>query len=350
MIFLKGAKSGGGRHCLPLFSNHISLFRQIFLSAAIALSTTTSCIRDDYSGCGVWLEFVFDLNMEYADSFYPQVGEVDVYVFDGSGKYLFKKHAESSALHGRNRMFLGGLPFGNYRILTVGGGLGGDFRFAAADGTGMVPGVTTVEQVRLWLAHEGTVGHELPGLWFGTVDIPYRANLSVWRVPLVRETNRFDITVQQPVAAPPCTVEIIAPEAGAYDHRNYPLTNESVVYKPYYLSSETGMSQQGDDVRLTAAKINTMRLLESVENGYRLVVRNAETGDEIWAHDLIALLAETKPANRPDGTPLPLQEYLDREGEWEITIILGGRKQGDGFTALRVIVNGWIVWEHGVGV
>ncbi len=32
-----------------------------------------SCIRDNNDDCGVYLQFIFDHNMEYADSFNPQV-------------------------------------------------------------------------------------------------------------------------------------------------------------------------------------------------------------------------------------------------------------------------------------
>ena len=49
------------------------------------------CIRDR---CELWLEFVFDYNMEYADAFNPQVKSVDVLVFDSDDKLLFTKSAE----------------------------------------------------------------------------------------------------------------------------------------------------------------------------------------------------------------------------------------------------------------
>lgn len=50
-------------------------------------------IRDGREECGIYLEFIYDLNMEYADAFDPQVGTVDVFVFDDRGLYRFARHA-----------------------------------------------------------------------------------------------------------------------------------------------------------------------------------------------------------------------------------------------------------------
>ena len=71
--------------------------------------------------CELWLEFVFDYNMEYADAFNPQVKSVDVLVFDSDDKLLFTKSAEVAALVGGSRMSLTDeLDFGSYKVLTVG--------------------------------------------------------------------------------------------------------------------------------------------------------------------------------------------------------------------------------------
>ena len=78
-------------------------------------------IREDLPRCELWLEFVFDYNMEYADAFNPQVKSVDVLVFDSDDKLLFTKSAKVAALVGGNRMSLTDeLDFGSYKVLTVG--------------------------------------------------------------------------------------------------------------------------------------------------------------------------------------------------------------------------------------
>ncbi len=312
---------------------------RVIIFAAIALTISTSCVREDNGGCGVWLEFVFDHNMEYVDSFPSRIGTVDVFLFDQHDKYLFTRHASHADLHGGNRMFLGGLPRGNYRVLTL-GEFSRHFRFTDMDDAGFVAGTTTMEEVKLWLLHKGEVAYNFPDLWYGkAVGIDYRADLAVWPVHLLRVTNNFDVTLLatgQRAAARSFTVEIVAPEEAAYDYRNCPLTPGRLVYRPWRMDLDGGSSNAG---------INTMRLFEYEEEGYRLVVRDGDAGNELWSHGLIGLLANAKPAKRPDGTALPLQEYLDRRGEWEIVIIYNGAASG-GFVATRVVVNGWIVWEH----
>ena len=314
-----------------------------FIAVAIALSISSSCIREDNGGCGVWLEFVFDHNMEYVDLFATRVGTVDVFLFDEENKYLFARHVSRADLRGGNRMFLGGLPRGNYRILTL-GEFSRHFRFTDMEDNDFVAGVTTMEEVKLWLCHKGGVAHNFPDLWFGSaVEIDYRADRSVWPVSLLRVTNRFNITLlglDQRAAAQSLTVEIVAPEDGVYDYRNCPLTSGRLVYRPGRMSLDGGAAN---------VRINTMRLFEYEKEGCQLVVRDGNTGDELWSHDLIGLLANAKPAKRPDGTALSLQEYLDRRGEWDIVIIYNNLSV-NGFVATRVIVNGWIVWEHGVNM
>lgn len=62
---------------------------------AVISSFLLSCerIRDDMDDCGIYLEFVYDHNMDYKDLFDARIATVDLFVFDAEGKYLFSKHA-----------------------------------------------------------------------------------------------------------------------------------------------------------------------------------------------------------------------------------------------------------------
>lgn len=115
--------------------------KSLFL-VMISMLYITSCdsIREDLPRCELWLEFVFDYNMEYADAFNPQVKSVNVFVFGSDDKLLFSKSAEATALVGGNRMSLTDeLEFGNYKVLTV-GGLSDSFHVLNNVGHGLVPG------------------------------------------------------------------------------------------------------------------------------------------------------------------------------------------------------------------
>jgi hypothetical protein len=314
------------------------------LLAAFALTAATSCepIRDSRDDCGVWLEFVFDHNMEFGDSFGEAMRTVDVLVFDADGKFYESRRAAVDQLDGGKRMLLGdaSMPVGNYSVLAV-AGLTEQFSLSATDGGAFAPGETTVEEVMLALRHTGgESSDEFPHLWFskdGQVEIDYRADLSVWRVPLVRETNRCSVAFVRAVPGPTPpqgraatetplhTFEIVAPESGDYDYRNNPCNATPLTYRPWSLASDLETHESGDiaETRSTQGLLNTMRLMADGE--YLLHVRDNTTaeGEIIATYDLIALMALNKPANRPDGTPLPLQEYLDRQGDWNLAILYG---------------------------
>lgn len=320
---------------------------------AVLLVFPSCNIHEGMDSCGIYLEFIYDYNMEYVDSFDPQVGRVDVYLFDADGKFVLRHGAERGQLIGNKRMFFGeNLPFGNYKILTV-GGLSDAFFVGNDNGEELVPGVTTLEQVVLSLRREANVySGSFSPLWFGKViEINYAADLAVYPVYLIKNTNRFTLAFarmdgtenSEPDETVRYTFEIHTPEGAVYSWENTPVDLSPLVYAPYSL-----LPGDGGDLQ-TTGYINTCRLFDAETFDYRLKVVDKESGKEIWDYDLMLLLAKTKPS-RPDGTELPLQEYLDRQSEWNITIIYKGGTAGDSFIAVGVIINGWVMWLKDIEV
>ena len=159
-------------------------------------------IREDLPRCELWLEFAFDYNMEYADAFNPQVKSVDVFVFGSDDKLLFSKRAEATALIGGNRMSLTNeLDFGNYKVLTV-GSLSDNFHALDNAGRELVPGTTTLRQLTVALKRASDiVDFEFQHLYFsGVVEVdhlPSNTDHKVYRVNLIRNTNRFNIALMK---------------------------------------------------------------------------------------------------------------------------------------------------------
>ena len=321
------------------------------VAAAPVLWSSCEKIKDDREDCGIYLEFIYDHNMEYADSFDPWVPTVDVFVFDWEDKFLFTRRANRSELTGGKRMFLGNeLSPGTYKILTA-GGLTENFSVKDTDGNAPIPRQTTLDEVRIALERtENTVSHEFPPLWVGcSTTVENRADLSVWPVRLVKNTNRFDIVLADvdgdadvPAGNPLFTFEIAAPEGAVYGHDNAPLSQETVIYKPYYLAAGT---EPGE---LSVARINTARLIYG--DGYRLVIRSTQTGNPLWEYDLMKLLEYLKPDARPDGTGLPMQEFLDRESFWRLVILYRETpgENDEGYMAVALRVGPWIIWFNDI--
>ena len=247
-------------------------------------------------------------------------------------------------------MFLGnGLVAGQYKILTI-GGMSESFSISDGNGGSLSPGITMLEDVRIALVRgSATVSHEFPPLWVGkTTEVDYRGNLSVWPIYLVKNTNRFNMVLAtsdggestQPEGAS-YTFGIITPEGAVYGDDNLPQNDETVTYTPYSMAA----GEKPDE--LWAGRINTARLFYGENYTYRIVVRETTTGQTLWNYDLMKLLELTKPASRPDGTALPMQEYLDRQSEWNIVILYKGSvdpEEAISFIAVGVAVNNWILW------
>ena len=160
-----------------MFGKTKSLF---LIVASMLCMASCESIREDLPRCELWLEFVFDYNMEYADAFNPQVKSVDVLVFDSDDKLLFTKSAKVAALVGGNRMSLTDeLDFGSYKVLTV-GSLSDRFRLSDNAGNKLVPGTTTLQQVIVSLKREtDVVNFEFQHLYFGeVVEVDQPQNLS----------------------------------------------------------------------------------------------------------------------------------------------------------------------------
>ncbi len=314
-------------------------------------------LRDKDEDCVVFLEFRFDYNMEYADSFQPQVKTVDVLVFDVDDTYLFTRHAlcEKDLLQGRRMIFGEDIPFGTYKILTI-GNLTEKFRITGNDGRDFVPGVSRLQDFKLSLNHATEeISHSFAHLWFGEPTlIQHRADRSVWPIYVIRNTNIFHLLLHDrdatsgPTGSPPdYSFKIIKSQGTSYGSNNLPLTNETTTYLPYELRPG---STPGD---LAVAKINTLRLFDQPARAYHLEVFHTKTLEVVGNFDLVALLEKTKPELRPDGTILPLQEFLDRQSEWEIVFIYGNGGTGDdegAYLALYIQVNGMIVWEYDIEV
>ena len=332
-----------------MFGKTKSLF---LIVASMLCMASCDSIREDLPRCELWLEFAFGYNMEYADAFNPQVKSVDVLVFGSDDKLLFTKRAEVAALVGGNRMSLTDeLDFGNYKVLTV-GSLSGRFRLSDSAGNELVPGTTTLQQVIVILKREtDVVDFEFQHLYFGEVvevdHLPSNASHKVYPVNLIRDTNRFNIALmgqgEDEADGTQYTFEIQAPENAAYSWENEPTGQGPVTYVPYH----TGPGEIPDVI--VSARLNTLRLLNRNGWDYKFIIRNADTGAEVWSYNLMTLLSIARPTSRYDGTELPFQEYLDRQSEWNL-IFTVVENPGGGFLQIGLVVGTWIYWLHGIEV
>lgn len=345
-----------------------SKLKLILLAAVPLCWSACTGIDENLEPCEIYLEFVYDHNMEYVCSFTTHVPTVDVLVFDEQGNYLFTKVADcpTELIDGNKMRLSDELPFGSYKILTV-GGLTEHFSVSHFDGTACATNATRLEDVHLSLTRSSAeVSHEFDALWMGDiVEINYTgrsSDQSVYTVPTIKNTNQFNIVLYRndfdeyqqghwfDDDTPVYTFEIITPEGAVYAHDNAPVVDETVMYTPHTLKLGSTLGSYA------VGNLNTVRLMDyrgqsrvNGDSGYRLIVRNTRTRKEAWNVDLINLLEHFKPETKPDGTELSMQEFLDRKSVWDIAILHNGggpADEHDAFMALAVQVGPWIVWVH----
>lgn len=328
----------------------MNVLKKISLSFAVILAAvmlySCSSINQYPENCGVYLQFVYDHNMEYVDSFNPQVGSVNIYVFDENGNFLFEKSSDSADLVDGNKMLiLGDAVSGKYQVLSV-GGLCDHFSISDINGVGLTTGTANLQDFQLACVRtSSTVEHQINDLWFGNViQIDYNLKRDIHKVTFLKNTNRFNVTLVKQgteeeitaTASYSYTVEIVTPEGAAYSWNNQPLSNESVTYKPYYI----GVNEEG----AWLGNLSTVRLLDSGDD-YRLRVKNMTTGQMLWDYDLMKLLRHGMKSTRPDGSELPFQEYLDRKSVWDLAILYkGDDSDPNSFIALGLHMGDWILW------
>ena len=333
------------------------MFKQIyrfFAVGVILFYTSCSVVYEDPDACELSLQFVYDHNIEYADAFSSQVNSVDIYVFDSEGTYMFSKTSQRVDLADGNRMILtDDLTPGTYKILTV-GGLSNKFVISdTGNNSSLTQGTSNLEEMKITLKRNSSVvNDEFPDLWFGkNIVITHDNQARIWPVQLIKDTNIFNLSLIEQNqnseseeyiqrAAQSYSFEIIIPEGAVYSWENTPLSNEIITYTPYDVTVH--------DDGVETARIKTCRLFDSDQ--YKIVIRNSNTSEVVWEYDLIKLIKYSKPSSRPDGSALPVQEYLDRQSTWNLVIRHKGGvdEDGDAFVALAVEINGWILWLNNI--
>lgn len=151
------------------------------LMAAGAISCNT--IYDDQSDCprGISLRFVYDYNMEFANSFHKQAHCLNVYVFDKDGHYLDNWVETSDVLKDENWRMQRKLDEGSYTLIAYAGLCCGETSFTAPQL--QTRAVSRREEVSVSSSRQITF-QTLPYIPFSTAWLLLRSGkTTMWRRP-----------------------------------------------------------------------------------------------------------------------------------------------------------------------
>src|SRR5574344_1609639 len=98
----------------------------LFMAAVLCSMVSCSMMHDDQDDCpeGLYIQFVYDYNIQRADMFKDHVGGVTVFVFDDKG-YLVKKQSVANQTGDAPlktygyKMHIEGLQPGNYQLIAL---------------------------------------------------------------------------------------------------------------------------------------------------------------------------------------------------------------------------------------
>ena len=326
--------------------SHIHSIVCAALAAALTMITSTSCedIYDYLEPCphGVNLRFVYDYNMEYANSFHKKVDCITLYIYDEQGRFLSTVTETSEALADENYRMPIELEHGNYRMVAYGGLACPEHSFSMVETPATRTSLYADRQVKM---DDGELGTKLHDLYFGAQDITVEGDRYVEAtLYLMKNTNNIRIMLQQVNCEPTLTDEnfsfAITDDNTLFAHDNTLLPNGEVTYTPWtqgtVSAGTTGEGDNATEARVCYAEFSTSRLVRAT-NAPHLVVTNRLNGVEVVNIPLINYLLLLKSELYAD---MPAQEFLDRESDWSLLFFLD---EGGNWVRTRIVINDWVV-------
>lgn len=320
------------------------------LSLLIVVSTMlTACDywHNDQEGCEAKLrvQFVYDMNMKFADAFAHEVKTVTLHAFDKNGKLVYTKTEPASQIIADDGMNVDDLPSGIYDLQVWAEGENrheGSYIYKGGVGE-------TMQNFQVVVDRDGshTVDHDLTPLFHGLLkDADLNAVAGTTKtvtVKLTKDTNNFKVVLQHlsGVNIGAHDFDFAITDVNGYlDYDNSLLADDELTYPAWSQYAGTAgvtpnESGEQTSVSVAIAELTTNRLVK--DHDMRLHVYNHATGKSIINIPLIdyALLVKGN-YNRNMSD----QEYLDRQDTYDLVFFLD---EADNWLASTIYVNSWRV-------
>lgn len=325
----------------------------ILLSGLVlANSSCDSILNYDEGDCSVEyrVRFKYDYNMKYANAFANEVERVTIYAFDENGRFVYQRTEEGDILKADDYSMKVEIDPGNYHLVAWAGLTDESYAIPL-----LTPGKSNLNELTVKTnrivqtrAANGDainlVNEELAQLWHGeSLQTLTRAGKqNVITIPLVKNTNRFKIILQQMEGE---ALDVDNFEFSIYDdngwlnYDNSLLKDNELTYQPYRttegsVTRSPKTNEETTPISVATAEITVNRLIAA--KNPKLRITNKETGDAVLSIPLIDFLILTKPSNHQMGE----QEYLDRQDEYSMTFFLDKYRQ---WLKTEIIINGWTI-------
>lgn len=354
--------------------------------SAIALTTMSSCIKEDMDDCPpaiskVALQFDYTYNVKQADAFAAEVKNINVYAFDENGKF-FDSYIESrEKFETGHTMEITGLKDGKYtfvclardrQVMSRAEDDEMEFSFAS-----LTPGVSTIDDLTERMGKDNGEeiknDKEFAALYTAKTQVDFQrlnqkgneGTVVTSTLSLMKCTKTYRIVLlpyenDQADFKPENFDVRIEGSAAWLDHNGEKVKNERITYLPYnmerranYDGAHTEVNEEPVDQALIY-DLSSSRMFERQsdrravrdgdKNNYddkRIIITDLRDKDnpiELFNHSLpwfLALCGEKVNQNWDD------QEYLDREDHYVLMFYVSDKRDYNMIT--KVNVNGWNV-------
>lgn len=354
--------------------------------SAIALTTMSSCIKEDMDDCPpaiskVALQFDYTYNVKQADAFAAEVKNINVYAFDENGKF-FDSYIESrEKFETGHTMEITGLKDGKYtfvclarnrQVMSRAEDDEMEFSFAS-----LTPGVSTIDDLTERMGKDNGEeiknDKEFAALYTAKTQVDFQrlnqngneGTVVTSTLSLMKCTKTYRIVLlpyenDQADFKPENFDVRIEGSAAWLDHNGEKVKNEGITYLPYnmerranYDGAHTEVNEEPVDQALIY-DLSSSRMFErqsdrravrdgdkSIYDDKRIIITDLRDKDhpiELFNHSLpwfLALCGEKVNPNWDD------QEYLDREDHYVLMFYVSDKRDYNMIT--KVNVNGWNV-------
>lgn len=354
--------------------------------SAIALTTMSSCIKEDMDDCPpaiskVALQFDYTYNVKQADAFAAEVKNINVYAFDENGKF-FDSYIESrEKFETGHTMEITGLKDGKYtfvclardrQVMSRAEDDEMEFSFAS-----LTPGVSTIDDLTVRMGKDNGEeiknDKEFAALYTAKTQVDFQrlnqkgneGTVVTSTLSLMKCTKTYRIVLlpyenDQADFKPENFDVRIEGSAAWLDHKGEKVKDEKITYLPYnmerranYDGAHTEVNEEPVDQALIY-DLSSSRMFERQndrrvvrdgdKNNYddkRIIITDLRDKDhpiELFNHSLpwfLALCGEKVNQNWDD------QEYLDREDHYVLMFYVSDKRDYNMIT--KVNVNGWNV-------
>lgn len=354
--------------------------------SAIALTTMSSCIKEDMDDCPpaiskVALQFDYTYNVKQADAFAAEVKNINVYAFDENGKF-FDSYIESrEKFETGHTMEITGLKDGKYtfvclardrQVMSRAEDDEMEFSFAS-----LTPGVSTIDDLTVRMGKDNSEeiknDKEFAALYTAKTQVDFQrlnqngneGTVVTSTLSLMKCTKTYRIVLlpyenDQADFKPENFDVRIEGSAAWLDHKGEKVKNEGITYLPYnmerranYDGAHTEVNEEPVDQALIY-DLSSSRMFErqsdrravrdgdkSIYDDKRIIITDLRDKDnpiELFNHSLpwfLALCGEKVNQNWDD------QEYLDREDHYVLMFYVSDKRDYNMIN--KVNVNGWNV-------